>query len=118
MWHALILLAEDAPKPPAPFMFEMLLPIGLVFLFLMVVVWPAQRQEKKAREALLTNLKKNDKVITTSGIYGTVVSVAEKEDEVTVKVDDNVRLKMLKSSIARNLTNEEAAKAAAESKGK
>ena len=47
---------------------------------------------------------------------GTVVAIAEKEDEITVKVDDNVRLKMLKSSVARNLTNEEAAKTVKESK--
>ncbi len=55
----------------------------------------------------MSGLKKNDKVLTTSGIYGTVISVAEKEDEVVVKVDDNTRLKMVKAAILRNITNEE-----------
>jgi preprotein translocase YajC subunit len=70
------------------------------------------RRQEQERQALLTNIKKNDKVITSAGIYGTVISVAEKEDEIVVKVDDNVRLKMVKNSILRNLTNEEAAKEA------
>ena len=65
---------------------------------------------------MLTNLKKNDKVITTAGIYGTVISVAEKEDEVVVKVDDNTRLKMLKGAIMRNITNEEDAAKAQQAK--
>jgi preprotein translocase YajC subunit len=75
----------------------------------------SKRQEQE-RAALLSMLTKNDKVITHSGIYGTVISVAEKEDEIVVKVDDNVRLRMTKGSIARNLTREEAARAAKETK--
>jgi preprotein translocase subunit YajC len=77
---------------------------------------PMQKQERE-KAALLSNTKKNDKVITHSGIYGTVVAVSEKEDEITVRVDDNVRLKMVKNSILRNLTNEEAAKEAKAAKG-
>ena len=46
---------------------------------------------KQERQALLTSIKKNDKVITHAGIYGTVVAVSEKEDEIMVKIDDNVR---------------------------
>jgi preprotein translocase subunit YajC len=56
-------------------------------------------------------LKKNDRVLTTAGIYGTIVAISEKEDELTVRVDDNVRIKMVKASIARNLSHEEAVKA-------
>lgn len=79
------------------------------------MIRPARRQEQ-AQKALLASLKKNDKVQTIGGILGTVVSVSEKEDEVVIKVDDNARLRMIKSSIARNLTNEEAAKQAKETK--
>ena len=55
-----------------------------------------KRQEQE-RQALASNLKKNDEVLTNAGIYGTVVDVSENEDEITVKVDDNVRVKMTKS---------------------
>ena len=57
-------------------------------------------------------MKKNDKVITHAGIYGKIISVAEKEDEIVVEIDDKVRVKMVKNAILRNLTNEEAFKEA------
>jgi preprotein translocase subunit YajC len=118
MYTALILLADDPPNPSAanPLSNPIFLIVGLFFLFWLLVLRPMSRRQQQERDALVSNLKKNDKVITTAGIIGTVISVAEKEDEVVVKVDDNCRLRMIKGSIARNLTNEEAAKAAKEAK--
>jgi preprotein translocase subunit YajC len=113
MLTALLLLAQNTPEPKgAPFPFELLLLPVLLLLFWLIVLRPGQRRQQQERDALVTGLKKNDKVLTTAGIYGTVVSVSDREDEVVVKVDDNTRLKMIKSSIMRNLTNEEAVKAA------
>lgn len=85
----------------------MLLPIGILFYFIMLRPMRRQQQEQKA---MTSNLKKNDKVLTSAGIYGTVVAVSETNDEVTVKVDNNVRLKVTKGSVARNITREEEAK--------
>ena len=68
------------------------------------------RRQEQRRKAMVSDLKKNDKVLTTAGIYGTVVAVSDTEDEVTVKVDENVRLKMAKGSIGRNISREEEAK--------
>jgi preprotein translocase subunit YajC len=106
---------EGAKQGQPGFPLEMPLILGVIFiLFFLVVLRPAQRRQERERQDLLNSMKKNDKVITTAGIYGTVVSVSDKEDEVVVKVDDNTRLKMLKSSIHRNITAEENLKAAAE----
>jgi preprotein translocase subunit YajC len=98
---------------------EMPLILGAIFfMFYFVVLRPGQKRQERERQNLLSGLNKNDKVLTTGGIYGTVVTVSDKEDEVTVKVDDNTRLKMLKGSIARNITREEALKAEKEQKEK
>ena len=124
MLQLLLLLADDAPATPpsaAPgsplagseFLFLMVL---VFFGFYMFVLRPANRRQEQEKQALLKNLKKNDRVLTIAGVYGVVVSVSETEDEVVVKVDDNCRMKMQKGSIARNLSNEEAAKAAKETK--
>jgi preprotein translocase subunit YajC len=119
MLFALLSLLADEPAKdqgggaPAWGMFIWLLPMAVVFYLL--VMRPARKQEAQ-RQALVNALKKNDKVLTTAGIIGTVVSISEKEDEVTVRVDENCRLKMLKSSISRNLTQEEAAKKPEEQK--
>jgi preprotein translocase subunit YajC len=115
MYQALLLLAQEGA--PQGGMIQFLIPLLLCFmLFYLLVLRPANRRQQQERDNLLKTLDKNDKVVTTGGIYGTVVSVSDKEDEVTVKVDDNVRLRMTKGSIYRNITKEDAARAAKETK--
>lgn len=124
MFHLCLLLAQNSPQGGengggglfGGQMIWFLFP-ALMFLFYFVVIRPAQRQERE-RQALAKNIKKNDKVLTSAGIYGTVTAVSEEEDVVTVKVDDNVRLKMVKSSIIRNLSNEETLQEQKDSKDK
>ena len=109
--HALILLAEDAPAQPGKelsFFVPMLLIFAVVYL---LILRPMKKQDQE-RQALAGNLKKNDEVLTNSGIYGTVVDISDSDDKITVKIADNVRVKMTKGSILRNLTNEETAKQA------
>jgi preprotein translocase subunit YajC len=66
------------------------------------LIRPQQQQEQK-RRSLLDTMKKNDKVVTTSGMYGTVMSVDAIQDKVVLRVDDEkgVRLAFTKASIAR-----------------
>jgi preprotein translocase subunit YajC len=108
-----LLLAEENGKtssaPPGLDLLPFLIIGGIAYFLLLR---PAFRQEKD-RKALRANIKKDDKVLLTSGIYGVIASVNEKEDEIIVRVaPDNVRLKVVKAAIDRNLTNEEAAREA------
>ena len=78
-----------------------ILAIGLVFYF--IVIAPANRQRKKTQE-MLSSLKKGDRVLTSSGIYGTVQGV---EDRVVyLKVAENVKLKVARTAVAEILTGE------------
>jgi preprotein translocase subunit YajC len=79
-----------------------ILPIPLLFYFM--IIRPQQQQERK-RRAMIDALKKNDKVLTSGGIYGTVVSVDNDHDRVVLRVDDEkgVKLAFARSSVARVL---------------
>jgi preprotein translocase subunit YajC len=105
MLASLLLLAQQTTQEQAPgwSQFIIFLPIAVLFYFMLVR--PAQRQEKE-RTAMVSSLKKNDRVLTSSGIYGTVLSIKDNEDEVALKIDENspVRLRVTKSSIVRKLT--------------
>ena len=108
-----LLFAEDPPPAgqggqPGWFQFLPIIGIAVVFLFLMM---RNSRRQDRERQAMLSTLDKNDRVLTIGGIYGTVISVNPNEDEVVVKVDDNARLKITKGSISRNITKEQAAAA-------
>jgi len=73
----------------------MYVPIVLIFYFL--IIRPQQQQQKKIKQ-MLDNLKKNDEVVTTSGIHGTVAIVKEKT--VVLRVDEGCRLEFDRESIA------------------
>jgi preprotein translocase subunit YajC len=80
------------------------LPIPFVFYFMLIR--PQQQQEKKRRE-MIDKLKKNDKVLTAAGMYGTVVSVDESGDRVQIRLDDDGKLKVTftRASIVRVLND-------------
>ena len=73
----------------------MYVPIIAIFYFL--IIRPQRQQQKKIKE-MLGNLKKNDEVITTSGIHGTVAIVKEKT--VVLRVDEGCRIEFDRESIA------------------
>ncbi|HVS29994.1 MAG TPA: preprotein translocase subunit YajC [Thermoanaerobaculia bacterium] len=75
--------------------------IGLVFYF--IVIAPANKQRKKTQE-MLSLLKKGDRVLTTSGIYGTVQGV--EADVVFLKIAENVKIKVARSAIASLIAGE------------
>lgn len=77
------------------------IPIFAIFYFL--VIRPQRQQQKKVKE-MLANLKKNDEVITTSGIHGSVAIVKEKT--VVVRVDEGCRIEFDRESIAAVKSNE------------
>ena len=85
------------PQSPSPLV--TLLPLVMVFFIFYVLVFQPQSKARKAHEQMLKQLKKNDEVVTSGGILGTIVNV--KTDTVTLRVDDNVRLEVEKSAIAR-----------------
>ena len=74
--------------------------IGLWFYLL--VLRPQQKTERE-RKALLDSVKKNDRVMTTGGMYGTVVSVDPDADKVVIRIDDDkgIRATFSKGAIVR-----------------
>ena len=79
-------------------MIMMMVPIFIIMYVLMI---RPQKKKEKARKEMISNVKKNDRVVTIGGIHGTVVTV--KDNEVILKVDEssNTRLKFSTSAIAR-----------------
>lgn len=88
-------------------LFLFLLPMALV-VFMMLVMRPQQKDQKQ-REKMLSELKKNDRVVTTAGILGKVSIVSPENKTVKLVVDEKSGscMTVTMSSIARVLTGEE-----------
>ena len=94
--------AQDAKGAPAadaeqnPYWWLPLVAIGVLFYFMMI---RPQKREQAKRQSLLDSLKKNDKVVT-------IAAISPDSDEVTVKVDENTRMRFRRSSIQQVVTAE------------
>lgn len=69
-----------------------------------LMIRPQQQRQKKLQQ-LITDLKVDDLITTAGGIYGTIVKV--KEDTFIIRVADNVRFEILKSSVIQKRTQKE-----------
>jgi len=104
-----VLFAQAEGGNPMSFLFPFLL---IIPMFWLLILRP-QKREMMAKAEMLKNLKKNDHVITTSGIYGVVTNVRLEANEVTVRIDENAKLRLTLASIAKVVgANPEAVEAA------
>jgi len=83
-----------------------ILPVWILIfaIFYFLVIRPQQRRQRQAqqdRDSLLKGLKAGDKVVTTGGIYGTIVAVREKDDTVQLRIAQSVSIEAERGSIAR-----------------
>lgn len=81
--------------PSAFLQFAPLLLIMVIFYFLLIM--PAQRRQKQTRE-MLSALRNGDKVVTTGGIYGTVVGL--EGDVISLRIAEQVKVRVIRSAIA------------------
>jgi len=75
-----------------------MLPLVFIFVIFYFLLIRPQKTKEKEHKAMLSNLNKNDDVVTTSGIHGTIVNVKDKT--VILRIDDNVKIEIEKSSVA------------------
>lgn len=103
------LLAQAAGPPrPQPGGLELLLtylPMLLIVLVAWLLLYRPERERQRRQQELLAALKKNDRVVTSSGIYGIVANVDRENDRVVLKIDDaaNVKMAVTLSSVGKVL---------------
>ncbi|MBI5166641.1 MAG: preprotein translocase subunit YajC [candidate division NC10 bacterium] len=78
--------------------FQALIPLLLMFaVFYFLLIRPQQKNQRQHRE-MLQSLKKGDHIVTAGGIHGTVEALTD--TIVKVKIADNVKVDVSRSSIA------------------
>jgi preprotein translocase subunit YajC len=73
------------------------IPFALILaIFYFVILLPGKKKQQKVQE-FLENLKENDRIITTSGIYGQIARI--NGDKVQLQIADKVRIDVSKAAI-------------------
>jgi preprotein translocase subunit YajC len=112
--NTLFTLAQAASQPsaqPLPWQYDpsrWLLPLmAVVIIFFLFSSSRAKKSEQAARDDMLKNLKRGDRVLTAGGIYATVVDV--RDADVVLKVDEgtNTKIKFSRDAVKRVVTDED-----------
>ena len=109
----LLFLAEDVvpeAADPKPFILQLmenpLFPIaGIMLIFYLTLLAP-ERRRKAAEAKRIAGITKNDRVITSGGLHGTVVSAPSDSDVVTIRLDESGALKVKVSRWALSVIEE------------
>ena len=80
-------------------------PLILIFYFLLIR--PQQKQQKKHGE-MVRGLQRGDEIVTSGGLYGTVMS-AEEPEFLMIQIADKVKVKIGRSSVAAKVEGEKKA---------
>jgi preprotein translocase subunit YajC len=105
-----MLVTFDAPAAAAPTMIESFLPFAVILAIFYFLIGRPQAQKQKAQESMVAALKKDDKVVTSSGLHGRIAEVGT--DTVVIEVAGKTRLTFDKSAVARKVGEEASAEAA------
>ncbi len=95
--HIPLLMAPPAADGSAPPAWVQILPLGILFILMYFVLLRPQMRRQKETEKLIQSVKTGDRVLAAGGIYGTVANL--KDGVVVLKVADNVKIEVLRSSI-------------------
>lgn len=71
--------------------------VVILFIFYFLIIKP-QKDKQRQHKSMLTNIKKNDEIVTSGGIHATVVNVKDKT--VIVRIDDNAKMEIDKEAIS------------------
>ena len=96
------LAQTQAPAPGPPGVGQLLaspiVMMGVIFAIIYFLIMRPQQKKQREHQDLLRNLKKGDRVVTMSGIYGTIASLDEKI--ISLQVDGKVRIKISRQSVS------------------
>ena len=78
--------------------FTQFIPLILIFVIFYFFLIRPQQKRVKDHKTMVSSLKRGDEVITSGGIIGIVERVME-DDRIEVKLSDNVKVQIIKSTI-------------------
>ncbi len=78
--------------------FEMFVPFIFIFVIFYFLIIRPQAKRQKDHQKFLTEVKRGDEIVTSSGILGRVEGISDQF--VTLEIADGVKVKMLRSQIA------------------
>ncbi|HZD79683.1 MAG TPA: preprotein translocase subunit YajC [Actinomycetota bacterium] len=100
-------LAQSSSTSSSGGLLSLLIPLllmGGVFYFLLI---RPQRTRARQQQSLLASLRIGDEVMTSAGIFGTIVDMDEESDTVTVEIAPGTNVHMLRRAVSQRFVEED-----------
>ncbi len=104
LYYTILMAAPQGGEGGSGSIIGMLLPFVLIIAVMYFLMIRPQQKKQKEHQAMLAELKKGDRVVTTGGMFGTIFGINDNENKVIIKVSEEVKMEFLKSSIAQKVT--------------
>ena len=88
--------------------FAQFIPLILIFVIMYFLLIRPQQRKVKTHRAMVENLRRGDQVVTQGGLIGKVSKVKD-DDEVEVELAANIKVRVVKSTIAQVVSKTEPA---------
>lgn len=90
--------------------FASFIPLILIFAIMYFLLIRPQQKKVKEHQAMVASLRRGDQVVTQGGVIGKVTKVKEDgSNEIEVEISENVRVRVLKHTVAQVLSKTEPA---------
>ncbi|WP_273523568.1 preprotein translocase subunit YajC [Rhodosalinus sediminis] len=86
--------------------FAQLLPLILIFAIMYFLLIRPQQKRVKEHQKMVEALRRGDQVVTQGGLIGKVTKVKD-DNEIEVEVSENVRVRVVKNTVAQVLNKTE-----------
>jgi len=96
----ILAMAQSPNQDAGGSMLTFFLPLILMFAIIYFFMIRPQQKRQKEHSNMLKSLKKGDRVITSSGMYGTIWGIDDKDNKVILKFGEDLKIEFLKSAIA------------------
>ncbi|HOH97619.1 MAG TPA: preprotein translocase subunit YajC [Candidatus Cloacimonadota bacterium] len=90
----ILLQAAPAAAPQGGFPGSSLIFFAALFAIMYFLMIRPQQKRQKEMQRMLDSLQVNDKVLTSCGIYGRVVSIKPDKDVVVIEIDDTNKIRV------------------------
>ncbi len=90
--------AQGSAAAGGPSPIVSIMPIALMFVVLYFLLIRPQQKRTREHETMIENLKRNDEIVTSGGIYGRIQSIADKV--LVVEIAPNVRVRVDRAQVA------------------
>lgn len=95
-------LHQAQPSPRGGSFISVLIPFILVFvIFYLLIIMPSRKKQKRHQQ-MVEELKSGDKIVTSGGLYGTVMGV--QKDRIELKIAANVKVDITKNAVGAILS--------------